>query len=824
MSFWDCVRDAVDEGSVDRERGERAQAMWKERAEIYERQGHQRHTAEALAAEDVKLSFKREAGDVRHRFLAVLADQRKAALEVDTVKGPYLRDRTEALNFEGHGLFRMALSWIDDYTRQINRKLFGGLTNPERQLNVMREMKGQATGDEAAKSLGEAIKQANERLRLWANELGANIGELDDFGTRHTHNRIKITRAGFDEWLRFLSKDAELDWTRIRDPLTGRPMQAPDGPPPPVEAQQSFMKHVYDNIDFGRQSTEAVYGRPQGEALWKKLSQERVLHFKTADGWIAYNKRFGSMTPHQAIIANLRSMAEDIAAMRAFGPNPGLGLDYRAQLQIKAARKRGDSAQAKALEGDAKMARRVLRVVSGTPEADSQRLAQIATFMSSTRHVLNSAFLDKAIIASLSDTNTMRLAGDMIGASGWRLVGQQLGIVQSMSKDDMLRAKWVVDTQADPGAAMDRWMQDVPAAGWAEQLSNTAMRVQFLSGWTDRARFMWNQTEWGLMAKNADRPLKDVDENLRRRLIEVGIQPDEWDALRATDTIFTAGNGATFIVPNYWLEATDLPFERAREIALKVNTMIETSMERAIPSSSPVMRAMLGEGDDTSPGSPMYELRKSGTSMKSFVMAFSRGQYLTMKSMPNNASRAMYAVNLLTGATVAGAVSLQIGELLAGRDPQPMNDPFFLARAVLKGGGLGPLGDLVTAADSTFGGVANYVGGPVVSALNDAMSFTIGNATQAGAQLLAGKEIDTGMAKEARRLLGRYTPMADTPLLGPAFQRMFLDQLLLVVDPEAARDLVNAAKRRTNLTGAGDWWMPGEATPRRAPNLANAIR
>ncbi len=36
MNFYDCLTDAMDEGSVDRERGERAQRMWQETADTYD--------------------------------------------------------------------------------------------------------------------------------------------------------------------------------------------------------------------------------------------------------------------------------------------------------------------------------------------------------------------------------------------------------------------------------------------------------------------------------------------------------------------------------------------------------------------------------------------------------------------------------------------------------------------------------------------------------------------------------------------------------------------------------------------------------------------
>ena len=68
MSFWDCVGRAMDdpELGVSKERGQRAQEMWKELSDRYERSGYDRHMAEALAAEDAKAAFRKEAGDQRH--------------------------------------------------------------------------------------------------------------------------------------------------------------------------------------------------------------------------------------------------------------------------------------------------------------------------------------------------------------------------------------------------------------------------------------------------------------------------------------------------------------------------------------------------------------------------------------------------------------------------------------------------------------------------------------------------------------------------------------------------------------------------------------
>ena len=45
----------------------------------------------------------------------------------------------------------------------------------------------------------------------------------------------------------------------------------------------------------------------------------------------------------------------------------------------------------------------------------------------------------------------------------------------------------------------------------------------------------------------------------------------------------------------------------------------------------------------------------------------------------------------------------------------------------------------------------------------------------------------------------------------------------ILLDPDSADALTEAAQKRANLYQSGDFWMPGNLAPQRAPNFANAI-
>ena len=151
-----------------------------------------------------------------------------------------------------------------------------------------------------------------------------------------------------------------------------------------------------------------------------------------------YNRLFGTGDPFKSIMSHAHRMAKDITLMREFGPNPALGADYRQQLWMEKAR--GDEAMTKAAEADTNRGLRMFKVLSGSPMADSAMQDWIATFMSSARHVMTSAFLDRAVIASMSDMNTMRLAAQSMGMNPGNLIGKQIGALQSLSREELLRA------------------------------------------------------------------------------------------------------------------------------------------------------------------------------------------------------------------------------------------------------------------------------------------------------------------------------------------------------------------------------------------------
>lgn len=828
MGLFDCIQRAMDDPEVQasKERGRRAQEMWRDRAAQYERDGHPRHTAEALAADDVKEAFKREAGEKRHVYLSVASFQRKAQAHVAAGRNPDMVRRMEEMDYKHRGMVRRFNGRMGAYLQKHHRDILGRITNPAEQAAIADELHGIASGNPQAKALADGIRDALEDLRLMFNEAGGIISKMDNWGVPHVHNRLGVMRAGFDRW--FQEIDRRLDWSRISDPLTGRPMPTDTRTGlPPEDMRRRYLKEAYDNIVFGKEADDPVYGRPKGVATYRKHMDQRHLHFKSGKDWMDYNRDFGTGGLHASLMGHVHRMARDVILMREFGPNPKLGAEYEADLWKAKAKRNGDEAMSKKSESDTSQALRMLNVMSGGNVPQDPAQQWIATSMSTARSLMTAAFLDRAIIASLSDMNSMRMAAKSMGMNPQNLLSRQVGLLQSLTRDELLRAGWVADTMADAGTALARFHQEVAPAEWAERVTQASMRIQGLSFWTDRARAVAYQEFSGFMAAQLDRSLNDLEPQLRDLLRKWNVTPEEWDEFRRPEHLFRARNGATFLMPLNYRQAATSSAELADRVFFKMQGASEEFMELAVPTRSLLAQGWVDPAAyNLPPGSPVFEVMKSGLAFKSFTMTFTINQYRQIKARGGFTSRdgIMYALDLAAGATVLGAIALQANELLMGRDPQDMTDPLFWARAAAKGGGFGIIGDIVTTGQASWGGgFAGYVAGPVPQLFTDVYGLTLGNAMTAAYQAATGEEIDTNFAAELARFGKRYTPLGQTPAIGPALDRLFWDQLQVALDPSSAEDLAQASKRRENLYGGGEFWLPGSPLPTRGPNLGAAV-
>jgi hypothetical protein len=823
MSARDCIRNKAKMGKVNRAKGDAAYRRITEIRKALLDAGESPALAENMAAlqyaEELKLKTARAKWRMVNRVRVIRDLQADVGGMAPAKMGSAVVKMVDDLDFEARAFHKMAMGRVGEMLQKFRPNLAGNVRNPAKFDDFLRALVGESVSDPEASAFARAVNETDEWMRQTLNSYGYSIGKLEGWGLPHTHSPTAIATDGFAKWAPFL--DEKLDWAGMIDPRSGLEF----GHVPDPRTRQDFLRGAFENVLYGRNSKNPVWGESQAGNI---LERHRVFKFKSADDWISYNKVYGATDPHSALMQHFDSMSRHLALAKKFGPNAETALDYAGQLVSNRARLEGlDLKDTLKAEGGVKWAKGMIRVMEGGIGPNGWMGAQSARFFATTRKVLSSALLDRAIIISVpSDLNSARLAAKAIGMNEGNFLTTYTNLLHDAAKgggatqQDLLRAQHIAESWANPSVTSSRFQMEYPAAAWADKMSNAAMRIQGMNAHTDSAKLAWAWSLTGHFASERAKDFDALDEPLKRAMREHGITSSDWDNFRNSGGTYTASNGAEFLTPLYWREATSHGDPDA--LALKFQSFVEKWTERAVPSRSLIAQGIMDpKAYGLAPGSIPYEIMKSGMMFKSFPAAFVVNQtrmlsQATLWSRAGMKGRYAYAAELLLSATMAGALAMQVNEMLMGREPQPMDNYDFWMRSILKGGGLGPVGDILATGTSSWGGgFANYLAGPVVQGAQDATRLTLGNLAAAFHQAMDGEDIDVDFMGDLMKFQKRYTPLQQSPIWlgGAAIDRLFADQLQMLLDPGSADALAKAERTRQNRYGNASLWAPGQIAP-----------
>lgn len=831
MTLGACIQTKAKAGQVSKIKGKAARDRFHAISQALIKEGEHSSRAYALAADAIVKEARDKAARAKHRLATQVAvmqsiQTKLAGVKPDGLAGA-LVGMVDDLDFNARSINSMAQGRLGEFLRQHSANWKGEVTDKIWFRDVLNGLFNEPTSSPKSRTFSEAIKDLNEWFRTEMNAAGFSIGKHENWGLPHSHNAVSIGRAGFEKWRGKIEEG--LDWTKMTDPRTGERFRRI----PPEGFRREFLRATYDNIVYGKASKEPSW---VGKSSGNQWERSRVLEFRDSDAWLKYNDEFGNGDPFNTLMGHVDRMSRDLAMAKAFGPDPDTAIAYAGQVAMNRARE-ADAGQVQAakIKGGAALAANMVRFMKGGAGPNGYLGAMSARFFSTTRKMLNAALLDRAIVISVpSDLNSARMAAKAIGMNPGNVISKYTALLQDAIRgggattDDLLRVGHIADSLANPGVTMARYQQEYPAAAWAEHLSNGAMKIQGMNAHTDNLRMAFKHSFGGHLASVKDLAFDALPDVLKKDMADRGgITAQDWDDFRLSGGEFTASNGATFLDPLYWREASSLDPDRKNELWLKMQSYVEKWTELAVPTGSLIAKGVMDPiSYGLAPGSAFYELAKSAGMFKSFVGAFVVNQSRMVNMQSTVPGKVAYVAELVGTSTLVGALAMQVGDMLMGRDPQPMDDPNFWFRAVLRGGGLGPVGDiLATGSASWGGGLGSYVSGPIPQFATDTMKLTTGNLAVALSQLISGDEISTGFGKDLANYVKRYTPMGQSPILagGSAFDRMIVDQLWMALDPGALDALNKAAKLRENNYGNKDAWGPGGFIPQRLPNPAAAL-
>ncbi len=834
MNFGDCLQAAVAAGELDPERAKLAQADWGDLAKRYEASGFSAADARLAAADELVERMKKATQKRRHvtvRQMMTLQRNQARYTRAATDGPDLLLKDIEAAHSEARAIFKQAMGGMQDFLADHSENILGRVRGRAQLSDLVRELHGQDSGNAAAKAIAGSIEQQRERLRNMFNSLGGDIGKLDDYGVAHVHDGRKIRDAGFQPWADDLY--GRLDWNRIIDHKTGKPFAVAKGARPLRADADRFLNEIYQEI-----TTNGWYDRTPGfsvgaKALFNARAEHRVLHFRTADDWMAYNEAFGAQNPFESIIGQIEGMSKDIARMRAFGPNPKAGLENAVQVMQKAAilaPRNPKAARAglikktfrsglqpeELVELKAKKARVMMGMLSGELNAPAD--GAMAALLGHTRNLLTAAQLGSATFSQVTDLVSMRIAAKAIGLNPnsplKRMFGDLLsGIDRQVAKD----LGFIMDSWAQSATTAARFAGDIWSPELTGRISTFVLKANGMTFLTDRARIAVAMGIGSDLAQMAGKSFGELPANLRNFMENRSIGAAEWDLLRDPAVIYIDPTGGKHLNPNWFREHSSLPEHEAQDLAIRFGAMIEDHIEMSIPSFSLRGRAsVIGE---TKAGTVSGEFMRSFGMYKGYALSQLFNQIRRIQELDGDTgTKAWYAVSTMVQLTIMGALSVQLGEVGKGRDPRPMDDLKFWAAAALKGGGVGIFGDFFSASTSRAGGgFAETLAGPVAGLVGDvtrAIGSNIARMNEGKSPLIGRDIVD---------LLRRYNPAATFWPTRVALDRMVWDQLQLLIDPEAEEQWHRFEKRQKKEYGNQSWWRRGDPLPGRAPNPGNIV-
>lgn len=740
--------------------------------------------------------------------------------------GPFLgvEDRSIAIR----GLFDAKMAAVME---KFGTRLGFDAPNRASLINVVREAFGEDSGDAASKALAQAWSETAEQARQMFNAAGGTIGKLEHWGLPQAHDSHAIYRAGKASWVE--QTLPMLDAGKMVDKLTDAPF-AP-------KRLGVVLGEVYDRIVTHGLIDKQPAEHPGKGALALTRAEERFLVFKDADSWSRYQSQFGVADAFAAMVGHLDEMAKDIALMQTLGPNPEHQWGWlKAFAEREAAIERLGGNETAVSTARKSIARAQDMYEGFTGKSNVPVDEKLARFGATVRSYLNGADLGGAILTDMPSAPVfgalarsftgIKIEGDMAQLARLlldprvRADARRMGFINEVARDGL-----VTSTQ-DSLRLMTVGEKAVDGMNvFARKLPSSVMRMQGLSGAFEARKRSFRLSFMAALHDASDKSLAQLaageaqDRTLAGELNARGFTDADWDAIRAVPP-WEPRPGVKFLRPQ------DIAAHASEELALRVGGMAVNAEQFAVPVSGSLWtRAALVGG--ARPGTIKGELMRSLIMFRTFLVnahylygeeVFLRGVQQGFNGARLGAHMTGWAAGMFGMLTMAGALSLQLKQLARGRDPLPMNTPQFWGAAMLQGGGLGIFGDFFFSHHARNDKSAPIVAaGPTGQLISDVWDATGGEAQD----IIGRRDHPNRRDHEVSRLahdMAAYTPGASLWWARAAFDRAVVDQLQMMIDPDAKQAFSRRARQIDRESGSGAWWPQGSAAPTRAPNLAAA--
>ena len=676
------------------------------------------------------------------------------------------------------------------------------------------------------KKLAEIMEKHSELTRQALNARGANIPKMWGYVVRQSHDQFNVRAAAnrlgknvddiiADPTLKGTDINYNKNFTAWKDFI----MQYLDGDRTfgNTDNIDSFLMNSYNSLVGNKiQVADGASGVFGSNSVTKGISNKRVLHFKSAKDWYAYNEKFGTGSLKETYYSGLMTAGRNIGMLDTLGTKPK---DNFEKIRVAISNRMLANKRSTESLSSYKQFEKFMNVVDGTVytfDGGAGGFA-VAKYSAIARAIGNVAKLGGAVISAAADIGIYGSEMKYQGRSFLGGMGEAMGgiarIKNTKKRLEIVRGSGFIADGTIYDTSGRFQVGDNLNKGWT-QIQRTFFKYNLLSWWTNTLKENSMLGMSNYYANQKSLSFDQLNKPLQSFFGLYNIDATKWDIIRRT-AMSKAEDGTEFINISSLdqLDVNGKPIVSDAEIK-KITGMNDLSpqeiqMERqkfkfsvsgmlldrsiyAVIEPDARTKGTMTQG--TLAGTGMGEAIRFVGQFKAFPMAIGNkvlGREIAfLRKGPNqDIGRGIKGLaSIVVVSAFMGYLSMTAKDLLKGKKPRDPNSIKTIMAAFLQGGGLGIYGDVLFKEQRDAGSVAAGLIGPAPTTVID-----LGLALK---YALSGEGGKAG--KAAYRTISSNIPFLNLFYIKAAFDYMIGFQIMETMNPGVLKRVEKRMKKDYN--------------------------
>ena len=668
------------------------------------------------------------------------------------------------------------------------------------------------------KKLAEIMEKHSELTRQALNARGANIPKMWGYVVRQSHDQFNVRAAAnrlgknvddiiADPTLKGTDINYNKNFTAWKDFI----MQYLDGDRTfgNTDNIDSFLMNSYNSLVGNKiQVADGASGVFGSNSVTKGISNKRVLHFKSAKDWYAYNEKFGTGSLKETYYSGLMTAGRNIGMLDTLGTKPK---DNFEKIRVAISNRMLANKRSTESLSSYRQFEKFMNVVDGTVytfDGGTNGFA-VAKWSAIARAVGNVAKLGGAVISAAADIGIYASEMKYQGRSFLGGMGEAMGgigkIKNTKQKRDIAKGLGFLGDGTTYDISGRFQVGDNLNKGWT-QIQRTFFKYNLLSWWTNTLKENSMLGMANYYANQKSLSFDQLNKPLQSFFGLYNIDATKWDVIRKT-AMSKADDGTEFIniseLSNMSdadikkitgmndLSKTELQIEKDK-FKYSVSGMLLDRSIYAVIEPDARTKGTMTQG--TLAGTGMGEAIRFVGQFKAFPMAIGNkvlGREIAfLRKGPNqDIGRGIKGLaSIMVTSGFMGYISMTAKDLLKGKEPRDPNNIKTIMAAFLQGGGLGIYGDVLFKEQRDAGSVAAGLIGPAPTTVID-----LGLALK---YALSGEGGKAG--KAAYRTINANIPFLNLFYIKAAFDYLIGFQIMETMNPGVLKRVEKRMKKDYN--------------------------